>query len=248
MNVLKKIKLCKDLTELFMINKKDKISVIMSVYNSEKTLVKCINSIINQTYQNFEFLIIDDFSTDNSLKICKEFELKNQSITVFENPKNLGLTRSLNKLLRHTKGKFIARQDADDFSEPERLETQMKNINQKNLDGCTTRSIVQNSSRVVPGFSYYLPLKLVLLYKNPFIHGSLLIKKSVIDDLGGYDERFIYAQDYKLMTDCIKRDYKIKIVNEKLYHLNMKDNISTKFKSEQKYYSDCVRKNIDPTK
>ena len=84
-------------------------------------------------------------------------------------------------------------------------------------------------------------------YKNPFIHGTLLIKKSIMEDIGLYDENFYYAQDYKLMKDLIKKNYKFKIINECLYFLNMKNNISTLKKDEQKYYSECVRKNIVPS-
>ena len=72
------------------------------------------------------------------------------------------------------------------------------------------------------------------------------MKTSIFKKLGGYDENFYFSQDYKLMSDCIKGGYKLKIINEKLYHLNMENNISNKYKSEQKYYSDCVRKNINP--
>tara|TARA_A100001035_G_scaffold25940_2_gene17376 strand:+ start:12894 stop:13589 length:696 start_codon:yes stop_codon:yes gene_type:complete len=227
-------------------NSIDKISVIMSVYNSEETLVNCVESIMNQTYENFDLLIIDDFSQDNSFETCKAFEKEFNNIFVFRNNENLGLTKSLNKLLNLATGNFIARQDADDFSEPNRFERQMENIIKYNLDGCTTRSIVQNSSRVIPKYSHYLPPKFVIKFKNPFIHGSLIMKTSIFKKLGGYDENFYFSQDYKLMSDCIKSGHKLKIINEKLYHLNMENNISNKYKSEQKYYSDCVRKNINP--
>ena len=109
-------------------NSIDKISVIMSVYNSKETLVNCVESIMNQTYENFDLLIIDDFSQDNSFEICKAFEKEFNNIFVFRNNENLGLTKSLNKLLNFATGNFIARQDADDFSEPNRFERQMVNI------------------------------------------------------------------------------------------------------------------------
>tara|TARA_B100001996_G_C18478354_1_gene522790 strand:- start:531 stop:788 length:258 start_codon:yes stop_codon:yes gene_type:complete len=83
-------------------------------------------------------------------------------------------------------------------------------------------------------------------FKNPFIHGTLLIKKKVLNDLGNYDEKFIYSQDYKLFFDFLNSGYKIKNLNKILYYLNMENNISTNFSSEQKYYADCVRKNISP--
>ena len=84
--------------------------------------------------------------------------------------------------------------------------------------------------------------------KNPFIHGTLVIKKEVIQKIGMYDERFYYSQDYKLMSDFLSKGYKVKILKEPLYYLNMKGNISVKNKVEQNYYAECVRKDINPQK
>ena len=87
---------------------------------------------------------------------------------------------------------------------------------------------------------------MIINVKNPFIHGTLLIKKSILNKLGNYDERFFYSQDYRLMKNLVLSSYKVKTINETLYDLNMENNISNKFKEEQKYYSDCVKKDIDP--
>ena len=105
-----------------------------------------------------------------------------------------------------------------------------------------------DSKKVIPNYSYYLPLKQIIKYKNPFIHGTLLIKKDVLDKIGGYDHRFRYSQDYKLMTDLLNYGYKVSMIKEPLYYLNMNNNISNKYKKEQKYYADCVRNNLDPVK
>ena len=83
-------------------------------------------------------------------------------------------------------------------------------------------------------------------YKNPFIHGTLFLDKNIFEEVGGYDENFYFAQDYKLYFDCYKKGKKINIINEVLYELNDKDNISNKNKEEQKYYFNCARKNITP--
>ena len=100
--------------------------------------------------------------------------------------------------------------------------------------------------KTIPGLSRLLPIRFVLKYKNPFIHGSLLLNKETLFNSNGYDERFFYAQDYKLMSDLLKRNYKISIIKEPLYHLNTKNNISTIHRKEQKYYANCVRNNIIP--
>ena len=224
------------------------VSFIMSAYNSEETISKSIESMLNQTYENIEILIVDDCSDDNTYKICENYSRINENIFLFRNNKNIGLTKSLNKLLNHSKGTYIARQDADDTSMSERIEKQFEFIKSNRLDGCSARSNIIGHRGVIPGLAYYFPIKLIMKYKNPFIHGTLFIKKSVLSDLGGYDERFIYSQDYKLMSDILQKGYRVSIIKTPLYNLNFSNNISTKFKKEQQYYANCVKRNIDPIK
>ena len=98
--------------------------------------------------------------------------------------------------IKNTKGELIARQDSDDYSNPERIYTQVRYLLKNNLDAVTSRALIIGSTKKIPGFSYFIPAKLLMKYKNPFIHGSLIIKKQVLNDLGLYDENFYYAQDY----------------------------------------------------
>ena len=95
------------------------ITVLMAVYNGEKCLNHTIESILNQSFQNFEFLIVNDCSTDNTIELIKSFE--DPRIRIHNNAVNLGQTKSLNVGLKLTKGKYIARMDADDYAMPERL-------------------------------------------------------------------------------------------------------------------------------
>ena len=104
----------------------NKISVLMSVYNDEKRVSKSIESILNQTFQDFEFLILDDCSTDNTYEICNYYAKKNQKIKLMKNHQNLGLTKSLNLLISESNYELIARQDSDDESFKQRLEIQLK--------------------------------------------------------------------------------------------------------------------------
>ena len=115
-----------------------------------------------------------------------------------------------------------------------------------NLDFCTTRAQIIQNNKITPKFSYYIPKKIVVKYKNPFIHGTLMIKKRVIINIGMYDENFYYSQDYKLMTDLLNINSKYKILRTPYYKLNFENNISTKFKEEQKYYAFCVKKKLTP--
>jgi len=229
-----------------MIHNQPLISVIMSVYNGEATISRAINSITSQTYQNLEFLIVDDFSTDSSLKVLKEFEDKDKRIKVYQNKKNIGLTKSLNFLIGKSKGEFIARQDADDVSYDKRLSKQFEIISEKNFDAVSSRANRKDRKKKIPNLSFYMPKKIIIKLKNPFIHGTLLIRKKVLLNLGCYDERFYFAQDYKLMKDFLDSKYKIGLIKEPLYLLNEENNISKIHRDEQRYYAECVKKNKDP--
>ncbi len=219
-------------------------SVLLSTFNNESTIKNSIESIIDQTYEDFEFLIIDDASTDNTFKILNEFE--DERIYVFKNRTNIGLTKSLNFLIQKSKGKYLARQDGDDLSFKDRLKIQREFINQSKYQICSSRAINQSTQKKIPGYSHYLPEKLLFKFKNPHIHGTLFMEKSVIENIGGYDENFYYAQDFKLYCDLKRRHIDIKRLNRILYSLNTKNNISTNKKKTQKYYFDCAKNNVIP--
>ena len=229
-----------------MANSSELVSVLLSVYNSEKTLEDSIKSLLNQTHSNLEILIANDGSTDSSKEICRKFQLKDERIVFFDNKVNIGLTKSLNNLAKEAKGSLIARQDADDISFPMRIEKQIQFMNRKKLDAVTTRSLVKQSNKKRPGISFYIPNKLLINIKNPFIHGTLVIKKNVFQQIGYYDERFYFAQDYKLFFDLIYSGYKIKTLNETLYILNIENNISSENLNKQNYYADCVKRRKAP--
>lgn len=223
-----------------------KVSVIMSCYNSQETVGRAIESILNQTLENIELLICDDGSIDNTYEAILRYEDLDKRVKVYKNTKNLGLTKTLNFLIDKAKGTLIARQDDDDISLSERLKTQVSILEEENLDFITTRAKVLGDKKLIPGISFNLPNSLVMNFKNPFIHGTLLIDKEVLNSVGNYDERFYYAQDYKLFSDLLSRGYKYSTLKTPLYELNIKDNISSKFIKEQDYYARCVRNNKDP--
>jgi len=222
------------------------VSVIMSTKDDSKTLDLAIKSILEQTYRNFELLIMDDGSKDNTNNILQKYSKKDNRVKIHKNDSNLGLTKSLNQLITLSNGEYIARQDADDYSTSERLQIQLEYIKRTDVDAVTSRARIISNEKKIPGLSFFIPLKISSKYKNPFIHGTLLIKKKVINEIGNYNENFLYAQDYKLFIDLLYSDYRIKNLNEILYYLNMEDNISANYSREQKYYFECARKNIIP--
>ena len=217
------------------------VSVLLSTYNSEESIGESIDSLLSQTYKNLEILISDDGSTDSTKEICKKFQLKDERILFSSNKKNIGLTKSLNNLAQKASGSLIARHDADDISLPYRIEEQIEFMKKKKLDAVTTRSLIKQNNKKRPGISFYIPDKLLINRKNPFIHGTLIIKKNVFQEIGYYDERFYYAQDYKLFYDLLDKGYKVKTLNKALYILNTENNISSENLEKQNYYADCVR-------
>ncbi len=175
----------------------------MSVFNGERYLQESVESILNQTYRDFEFIIIDDGSADRTPEILKDWAKKDLRIKIITNEKNIGLTKSLNKAIKIAQGEYIARQDADDISLPQRLEKQiefLENHPEIKILGTFGYSITQKpkilGKEIVPVSSQ--AIKKTLIKRNPFIHTSVMIKREIIDRVGGYDEKFRTVQDYEL--------------------------------------------------
>lgn len=159
------------------------LSVIMPVFNSEAYLKDAIESILNQTFKNFEYMIINDGSTDNSLQIINQFN--DQRIKVI-NQKNKGIIASLNKGITNTKGQFIARMDADDISLPNRFEEQLKLMKSQNIDVCGGNYIAINKKGDFIK-SYLCPrghemCSLSLMSKVPFAHPSVMLRRQFLLD------------------------------------------------------------------
>ena len=199
------------------------LSVILSVRNGYPFISNSINSILNQTFKDFEFIIIDDGSTDESRKIIVQFaERDERIIPIFQ--EHSGLTKALNRGVKMAQGTYIARQDADDTSLPNRFEKQLPWLENKHYDLCCCRSISVAKNRPIPRrILLYLPRLTLLRYLNPYIHGSFIIRKSILDQIGGYDESYTYAQDYKLIYDLYSTNSQIKYLAQPLYCTNYYD-------------------------
>jgi glycosyltransferase involved in cell wall biosynthesis len=216
----------------------------MSVKDGEDYLEESIKSILNQIYKNFEFLICDDGSTDKSLAICNKFAEEDSRVRIFTNSHTIGLTKSLNKLIEISKGEIIARQDADDISHEERFSRQLNVYKNKGFNIVTSRAKILMSKRTKPRLSFFIPNKLIIKLKNPFVHGSLFMNKQLLINIGRYNENFYYSQDYKLFWDLIHTGNKVKVIYGPLYSIRNVNNISTLKVKEQKYYSDLVKKSM----
>jgi len=199
------------------------ISVIMSVYNAEKYLKKAIESILDQSFDDFEFIIIDDKSQDSSADIISRYSKKDQRIKYFKNRENKGLTFSLNKGLKLAHGDYIARMDADDISHPKRLEKQYTYL-QKNNDIALLGTAAYNidekgeviSNRNVP--LSFEEIKENIKMVNPIIHPSVMFRKKDIIDIGCYNEKYTKVQDYELWFRAIANGLKAENLEEQLLY------------------------------
>ena len=196
-----------------------KISVVMSAYNEEKYISEAIDSILNQTFQDFEFIIIDDFSTDNTAKIIKSYNDKR--IKFLQNKKNLGLIKSLNLGLDTASGKYIARMDADDISIVNRFEKQIEFLdNNPDYILCGTwidffTSLKRkNDGHHKPEITY-----LDLLRGWCINHPTVMFKNTNLR----YDENYPVAEDYEMWSKMIHYG-KIHNIQENLLKYRWHDN------------------------
>jgi glycosyltransferase involved in cell wall biosynthesis len=184
---------------------KPKVSVIMPVYNSEKYLREAIESILNQTYPNFEFIIIDDGSTDNSYKIAKSY--KDSRIKIFRHKKNKGIVDSLNEGIKKSTGKYIIRMDSDDISMSKRIKTQVLFM-EKNLNVGVCGSWIKvfgakNYTWKTEVLDKHIRVK--LFFESAIAHPSACIRKLVLDKYSlVYQKKYEYVEDYMLWLELSK--------------------------------------------
>ena len=200
-----------------------KVSVIMVIFNEENYISSAIECILNQSFKDFEFLIIDDGSYDNSLNIIKKYAKQDKRIKISMNKQNIGLTKSLNYGIQLSKGEYIIRQDADDISLPKRIAIQLKFL-EENSDyafcGCNG-IIKQNNQELLKCFEYEEIID-NLIKENCFAHPTIAIRKNILTQYGFYDENFQYGQDYELWCKLILYFHlKAKNLSEKLTIINM---------------------------
>lgn len=227
------------------------ISVLMSVYNEpEKYLRKSIESILNQSILDFEYIIILDNPMNELAKsIIEEYALKDERVTIHINEKNIGLTASLNKAFCYSSGEYIARIDADDFAEKDRLEKQLDYIESNQLDfiGCSMRRISENDEVVYQqtnSFSTPECISKMLKYDNCVPHPSWFVKRKVYEDLGGYRD-IDACEDYDFLLRSRDKGYKIGLCGELLmnYRVNT-SGISRTNSLKQALTSEYLQKNI----
>jgi glycosyltransferase involved in cell wall biosynthesis len=182
------------------------VSVLLPVFNCERSVYKAVESILNQSYQNFEIIVIDDHSSDSSRKIIEN--IRDSRIRIYANPENLRLSATLNKGMALCKGKYVARMDADDYSCPNRFEAQVAFLEENPDYLLVGSSYIKEVDGEIKGLRKqvrrYQTLKSKLLFGNNICHPSVMFNKEKwFSNNLSYCENYVYAQDYDLWTRAI---------------------------------------------
>ena len=187
-------------------NRLPKITVLMPVYNDEKYLAEAIKSVLEQSFADFEFIIINDGSTDESEKIVQKFQTKDARIVYLKNEKNLGIQKTLNKGLSFAKADYLARIDSDDsWCDKDKLQKQfafLENNPDHALLGSALETIDENGKSLQ--FIHFKEtdpaIRDVLLFSSQFAHPSVLIRAKVLDEVGYYstEKKHKNVEDYEL--------------------------------------------------
>lgn len=236
--------------------KTPEISVIMSVYNGEEYLKEAIESVINQTFKNWEFIIINDCSTDSTAEILADFASRDERIKVHPNEVNLKLPASLNKAISLSQGKYIARMDADDICLADRFEKQYKFMEENSdvaLSSCRFMTVKNGvyKSGGAGGRCDNQAIRAMLLVGNPILHPGVIARAEVMKMMN-YDTSLTCTEDLELWTRMAIENRKMQIIPECLmiYRLHDKQITSTTLerqhtevlKIQDKYYGALLQK------
>jgi glycosyltransferase involved in cell wall biosynthesis len=204
-------------------------TVLMPVYNAESYVSEAIESILNQTFTDFEFLIIDDASTDTSLEIIQQYSDKR--IRLISNATNLGIAQTLNKGIDLAKGKYIARMDADDISEKDRLEKQIGLLeNYPEFGLCGSWIKIMGTDKIVKLPCSDEELQVQLLKNSPFAHPGVIFRANIIKKNAlYYNPVFSVTEDYELWTK-ISKHTKLCNIPEPLLEYRLHNNQATRLK------------------
>lgn len=223
------------------------VSVVMSVYNTEKYLKESIESILNQTFKEFEFIIVNDGSNDNSLEIIKSY---NDTRIVILNQSNTGLAKALNNGIRLAKGKYIARMDADDISHPDRITKQVVFLNENPeyaVIGSNSTFIDMQSNRLYDS-NYVLNDEEIRnrLPLSPFFHSSTMFQKIIFEEIGGYNEKIRHHFEDRILWNQMAKYGKLYNLPESLicYRL-VPESISNKNSEKFKIFDEICNRVIE---
>lgn len=192
------------------------ISVVLPVYNGEKHLAEAIDSVLAQSLPDFELIIIDDGSTDGSLRILQEYQKRDKRIRLVSR-ENRDLATTLNDSIDIARGEWVARMDQDDIALPQRLERQLQWLEKTGADvaGSWVKCFGSWDQRITRGYQTDQAIKVDMLFKSPFVHPSVMMRTALIKQLR-YDKSAEKAEDYDLWTRAARSGWMMSNVPEVL--------------------------------
>lgn len=215
-----------------------KISVIMGIYNCEKTLAEALECIITQTYENWEIIMCDDGSSDGTVKVAKEYiEKYPDRIFLLRNKKNIGLNKTLNKCLKVAKGDYVARMDGDDLCSKNRFEKEVEILNK-----CPEIAIVSTDMEFfdengVWGKTHVIkyPQKKDFVKATQFCHAACMVRREAYQAVDGYSiaKNLLRVEDYHLWVKMYAKGYRGVNIQETLY--SMRDDRNAQSRRKFKY-------------
>nr|WP_276540570.1 glycosyltransferase [Salipaludibacillus agaradhaerens] len=203
------------------------MTIIMATYNAERYLDNCLESIARQTYSNFKVHIIDDASKDQTLTILKKWLTKDRRFTlVKKHEKNIGLTKTLNELIKTCQTDYIARMDADDYMHADRLKQQIDFLNTHSTISVVGSWAQEVDEHNVTGKVRKAPInhhdiEKLMIKVNPLIHPTVTFRREALLQTEGYDERYRYGQDYALWFRLMAEGYRFENIPEKLLYYRL---------------------------
>lgn len=200
-----------------------KVSFIMGIYNCAQTLQEALNSLYNQTFQDFEIIICDDGSVDESFNIAAKNKQEHHNIVLIKNPYNLGLNQTLNNCIKVAKGEFLARMDGDDISLPNRLREEVTFLDCHPEYAMVSCPMIYFDEKgdFKTGQSIEKPEKGDFVHGTPFCHAASVMRTSIVKKIGGYsvDRRLLRVEDYHLWIKLYSAGYKGYNLQEPLYKM-----------------------------
>lgn len=217
------------------------VSVVLPAYNAGEVIFQAIGSIIKQTFQDWELLIINDGSADSTEEIARKAAEADSRIHLYNLHAHMGLAKALNVGIALAQGEFIARQDSDDLSEPNRLALQLEVLqHNKDLDilGTAARVLISGGvGEIISVVENHKDITAKLLQSiNPFVHGSIVGRRSSFQWPGSYDESYKYAQDLELWLRSLFAGATFANINVPLY------NYTDLRRGDSPEYLQCIRR------
>ncbi len=222
-----------------------RVSVILPAYNSEKYIDESINSILNQTFTDFELIILNDGSTDKTPEIIQKYADSDKRIIFVNNRENRGLIAVLNQGLDMARGEYIARMDSDDISLPERFDKQVKYLDQNPDVGVLGTKIQGFGVIDAAGIQIPVVTAIDMLKDNYIAHPSVMVRKSIIDKYNlRYNPDYIHCEDMELWSRMIFLTKIHNIMEILLMYRITGNNISTQNWNHQKTMSTKIRNDL----